>query len=373
MLDFIAIMEQFKERCTACGACLSVCPIFPLTDLKEEDPVDVMEEVLTLVRHNKISRKARTMAHSCLYCNTCVPHCPEELLPGLSLVIARGTLIETGDPIPEGSSFILRMVEDQLEKITQLLASRPEVAEWLKTDLNRQKPTQSKTVFFTSCLGLFHTDAINVTMDVLRRIDPTIKALGGIDHCCGERYLANGYPQKAQTYFSKLVESFRAFSPKDVVVFCPTCTMNFNLLAPDAPWKWHFITDYLAERLDDLGPLGEVNATVTLHDSCHFVRGKNLGSPSPRKILNALPGVKLIEMKNTRENATSCAAYTIPWTERIGGAYRDLRLLEAQETGADMLGVYCPGCRMVFEQGDPVSPPKIEFVTTLLAKSLGIV
>ena len=101
-----------------------------------------------------------------------------------------------------------------------------------------------------------------------------------------------------------------------------------------------------------MGPFHEVEATVTIYDPCHFVRGITPGSESPRKILNTIPGIKIIEMENTRENALCCGAYAI--------------------TGADILGLYCPGCQMILgAEGSNISLP-VESFLTLLGKSLGI-
>jgi len=67
----------------------------------------------------------------------------------------------------------------------------------------------------------------------------------------------------------------------------------------------------------------------------------------PRKILNAIPGLTLIEMENNRENAVCCGA---------GGGFKagfpneavevaKIRLKEAYETRAELLVTSCVFCK----------------------------
>jgi Cysteine-rich domain. len=88
--------------------------------------------------------------------------------------------------------------------------------------------------------------------------------------------------------------------------------------------------------------------------------------------LNTIPGIKIIEMENTRENALCCGAYAITGAGKPGFEFRDRRLKQAEDTGADILGLYCPGCQMILgAEGSNISLP-VESFLTLLGKSLGI-
>jgi heterodisulfide reductase subunit D len=161
-------------------------------------------------------------------------------------------------------------------------------------------------------------------------------------------------------------------APEQVVIFCPTCKMTFDHHHPDTDWTWTFITDFIADHLDKLAPLQEINATVTIHDPCHFVRGVTPATDSPRKILKAIPGIRLIEMENTGEDALCCGAYAIMGTGKPGFNFRDRRLRQAKETGADILSLYCPGCQMILGSEGPNIALQVESILTLLGESLGI-
>ena len=69
---------------------------------------------------------------------------------------------------------------------------------------------------------------------------------------------------------------------------------------------------------------------------------------SPREVLNAIPGIELLEMERNRENAFCCGGGSWNfYTDFFGGGEYSparIRVREAYETGANILAVACPGC-----------------------------
>ena len=52
-------------------------------------------------------------------------------------------------------------------------------------------------------------------------------------------------------------------------------------------------------------PLRELSLTVTYHDPCDLGRGSRIFE-EPREIIRSIPGVRLVELTNTRENCRCC-------------------------------------------------------------------
>ncbi len=81
-------------------------------------------------------------------------------------------------------------------------------------------------------------------------------------------------------------------------------------------------------------------------------RGKNGVYFQPRDILKAIPGVTLVEMPRTRENAFCCGAgrgVKETYPEFANWAVKQ-RLEEVKDIGAETLVSACPWCKNNFSQ-----------------------
>ncbi|MBW1837189.1 MAG: (Fe-S)-binding protein [Deltaproteobacteria bacterium] len=370
MIDFDEERKRFEATCTACGDCVSVCPIIPMTDIHENDPASVMEGVLDVFRQGTADDVSRTRIYACMSCLACRSGCPEGLDPSMGLSLARELLQQQGDPMPRGLAFLLPEAEFNLMKAIESVQIKPAERTWV-TDVEKQQPQPAKTVIFTGCTGIMQPDLISSALDLIQRIDPSVQALGGVDYCCGDTNLRAGRPREAKAHFIRLTSALDAFAPETIVFMCPTCNAFFDQHLPEVDWSWRFVTDFLAENLEKLGPLKSIEATVTIHDACHLVRGERPNIESPRKILAAIPGVQIVEMQNTRESALCCGGSAMAAIGKPGAVFRARRLDQARETRADILAPYCPGCQSVFATERPHLPFKIESVITLLARSAG--
>jgi len=371
MLDFIEEKKRFGDSCTACGLCVTVCPIIAETDIRDMNPATIMESVMAVYHSGAISPEAKTRIYSCMSCHTCKSQCPEGLNPSLGLSLAREILQEKGEPTPRGLSFLLPETAFNLMKAIEAIQIKPEERPWI-TDAHRQKPNPAKTVLFTGCTGLMQPDLVLTSLELIRRVDPTVQALGGIDYCCGDTNLRAGNSAASAAHFLRLVEGLDAFSPERVVFLCATCKDFFDLHAPKTAWSWQSITQFLADNLDKLGPLTELNATITIHDACHQVRGEKPESESPRKLAKAIPGVRVVEMENCGENALCCGGSAMAAVGKPGVDFRARRIDQAIGTGAQIMALYCPGCQSVFTPERPNLSIRVESLITLLGRSAGI-
>ena len=143
------------------------------------------------------------------------------------------------------------------------------------------------------------------------------------------------------------------------------------------------VVQFLAERLDQLKPLlkKKLDATVTYHDSCCL--GRKTGHyEEPRALLQAIPGVKLVEMIQNRESALCCGggASTIYLDrfiqERVKDRLADRRVQQATATGAETLAVACPFEPARFEDAVKITGYEgkmiVRDIIELLAESMGL-
>jgi Fe-S oxidoreductase len=106
-------------------------------------------------------------------------------------------------------------------------------------------------------------------------------------------------------------------------------------------------TQYLAERIEELGLSEQVDLNITFHDPCYL--GRHNGEyEAPRQLIEALPGAEFTEMWRSRENGYCCGGGGGGmWLDGHAAENQTMRLsekrvLEAVETGADTLCVVCP-------------------------------
>jgi heterodisulfide reductase subunit D len=92
--------------------------------------------------------------------------------------------------------------------------------------------------------------------------------------------------------------------------------------------------------------LKAVNKIVTFHDPCDL--GRNSGIyDEPRQILEAIPGLTLVEMKDHREYALCCGGGgDVEMADaEVAQAVGRRRILQAQDTGAELIITACQQCK----------------------------
>jgi Fe-S oxidoreductase len=142
----------------------------------------------------------------------------------------------------------------------------------------------------------------------------------------------------------------------------------------------HYST-FLASRIADLGLSEEIGGKVTFHDPCYLGR-QNGVYEEPRELIEALPGVELVEMWRNRQNGYCCGGGGGGmWLDGLAADNQNMRLsekrvLEAVETGADTLCVVCPYEVSRFE--DAVKSTNnddalvVRDISELLAQAMGL-
>ena len=109
---------------------------------------------------------------------------------------------------------------------------------------------------------------------------------------------------------------------------------------------YHY-TQYLATLIDD-GRLQFRTTTerkAALHDPCYLAR-HNQETRAPRRVLEAIPGLELIEMEQAQADIVCCGGGGgRMWLETDAGErFGDLRVRQALDTGAEVLLTACPYC-----------------------------
>lgn len=374
------IKETKTFYCLECGKCSSICPISKYSPAYS--PRVMVENALLGLEDDLIHNRE---LFSCLTCYACLPKCPSDVNYPLFMQKMRATAAnngEHGDCAHSGTiQSLIRLMANPAVKQRRL--------EWLSDGY--RVSDQSDVLFFVGCapyfdpifedLGVKTTDIAKGSLKILNSfgIEPMLLPN---EKCCGHDMLWTGDVDT----FKRLAEQNAAMISeagiKKIIFSCPECYRTFKEDYPNyvkIDCDLQHISEFLAERIEkDEVSFKEVKRKVTYHDPCRL--GRHLGIyDQPRKVLQAVPGVELVEMKQSREESLCCGTSAFTNCDLCSKQIRVERLLEAKATGADTLVTSCPKCQIHFrcamvskgEEKGPDIEIEVMDMVNLVANALG--
>lgn len=348
----IAEMIEVAEACVKCrcGCCKDECPMY--SEILEETISPKGRNVLIRALVNGVlqpDERAVRIAYSCLLCRRDEFSCTAHLKNAEATETFRKYLVDRGLPYLPGHALMIKSLENYGNPWQEPKTARKRWAKGLKG--RRVVPGKTGTLFYVGC-----TFALDRSLQEGPVALAHLMELAGEDYgllledevCCGSTVKRVGN----STLFEKLRKEnekrLRETGAKRIVTACSGC---YKTLKQDYPGLGRDVeilhsTEYLS-RLLTSGRLKLKNTPikVTYHDPCHLGRHTEVYDP-PRKILESIPGLKLTEMRNTREKSRCCgggAGVKTAYPEvSMKAAVR--RIIEAEKTGADVLVTTCPFC-----------------------------
>ena len=168
--------------------------------------------------------------------------------------------------------------------------------------------------------------------------------------CCGHDNYWAGDSATARKLAEYNIKLYRDAGVKTIIVDCAEgyrmWKIEYPKMFPDLEFEVIHFTNYVTDNqlTKLLVPDFPVNVKVTYHDPCRLGRlGGGIYEP-PRKILESIPGVELVEMENIKENANCCGVSGFKCCNSNTKTLREARVDEAIATGAEYLITTCPKC-----------------------------
>jgi len=192
---------------------------------------------------------------------------------------------------------------------------------------------------------------------VLNKLGIEFGYLAEDEPCCGGLLHYIGMQKDFASHAQEVYARLKSKGVKRIISIIPSCTYTLRELIPDVVDGFdievkHF-TEVVAENISSQKMRFPRNVKVTYHDPCQLVRYLGIVE-EPRKILNAIDGIELIEPDWTKaEWATCCGGgggfeAVFPELSEILAVNRTTELVE---TGAEIIVTNCPGCIMQLETG----------------------
>jgi Fe-S oxidoreductase len=197
------------------------------------------------------------------------------------------------------------------------------------------------------------------------------------EKCCGDAVYQSGEEGYLEELVAENIATFSKSKASVVVSISPHCFNMFKTVYPKfgATFRAVHYTELLTDLLDTgkLKLSQPVEDNVTYHDPCYLSRYHGI-QEQPRKILESIKGIELLEMSNSRDNTLCCGGGGgHMFLEEDGERLSNVRVREAADTGAQTLATSCPFCIQNFEDSIKTAGNGLRVldVAELLAKSAG--
>jgi heterodisulfide reductase subunit D len=331
-LDVLALMRY--DACTRCGECTTTCP----TGGEAQD--------IELIA---------SRAYECTICGQCKTVCPANLDTIEMWENMREFLVANKlAPLPAHEQ-IVKSIENYDNPWMQPRTQRSRWSKRIEKEVKIKDALKEKpeVLFFVGCTAAYDPNIKDMALDTARvlasaKID--FGTLGNEEGCCGSTLMRTGLSEAAKKMVRKNLELFERSSPSRIVTSCAGC---FKTIRQDYPKVGKVnaevvhVTQFVGELIEQgklvLGK--RVEGKVTYHDPCHLGRHNKLYD-EPRKIIESIPGVKLVEMDRNRDKARCCGAGGGVKTAfpELAQKISNLRVEDAEKTGAEILVTSCPFC-----------------------------
>ena len=360
--------------CAVCGRCTDSCPAH-LTG-KVLSPMHIAEGIkdhlleagpgLIAAKKGGDAQEPPLFRHmlseqavwDCVTCGACMEECPVMVEHVDSIVDMRRYLVLEESSIPETARSALQSMEQRGHPWRGTQATRTDWMEGLEVTTLAEE-SEHEVLLWVGCtpaLNLENQGTVRALATVLKAAGVKFGVLGMEETCSGDPARRIGNEYLYQTLAQQNIQTFNKYNVKKVLTLCPHC---FNTIKNEYPqlggnYEVMHYTEFVDELIQQgrIKPLKSVNISMTYHDSCYLGRHNKIYN-SPRRIAQAIPGLTLLEMEKCRQQGFCCGAGGgHMWMEESGGQrINHARTDQFLATEGDTLGVSCPFCLQMFNEG----------------------
>jgi len=353
--DYKEIVDEIKanggeafNRCYQCGLCDAVCPWNRLINFSMRKIVRQATFGMTDIESEDIWR--------CTTCGSCPLQCPRDVRQIESGISLRRLATEYG--IFPKSVKALRSVSANLVGTGNPMGeNRQARADWAKNLSVKPFAEGMEILYFPGCYLSYDPRLKKVataTANILNHAGVDYGILGTKENCCGESIRKTGNEDLFKRLARENIKTFIENGVKKILVSSPHCYHTFK--NEYAEFMVNFEVVHISEFISELIDAGRLELTkeysrrVTYHDPCYLGRHNSIYD-EPRQALNNIPGLKLVEMLESRKKSLCCGGGGGRiWMETVKGErFSDLRIKQAVGVGAEVLVTACPYCITHFE------------------------
>lgn len=393
--------EADLYRCVHCGLCLSSCPTYVETALEMESPRGRLA-LMKAVNEGRVEITPRIVSHweACLQCRACEAVCPSGVPYGRIMERTRAQVKTAGlqsRELKRFSRFFLssalpkpgrlrmgahliriyqRLGLQKLLRLSHLLHLVPGGVASLESQLpplskkffspsNAVHPAQGEKKMTVALLSgcvmpLMQGPTMEATVRVLTRNGCDVMVPQG-QGCCGALNTHAGDMANSRAMARTNIDALMAAGVEQVITSSAGCGSSMKeyaeLLKDDPAYREKAIrfsemtkdvTEFLVS-LPFTPPTAEIARKITYQDPCHLAHAQRI-TAAPRIILNAIPGLELIEMENSSLCCGGAGIYSST-QPALSKRLLSRKMDSIEATGVQEVVTANPGCMLQVELG----------------------
>ena len=391
------------QQCMHCGLCLPTCPTYDATKLERNSPRGRIA-LMRAIADDRLEA-TRTFAEEmyfCLGCLACMTACPAGVNYAELFEHARAEAQRTQVLAAPRRNFIrkftvgwlfmdlrrlrfmgrLMRIYQQLglqallrkSSVLKLLPKRLQELESMTPTIQRQFSAEMiapvtpprgerkyRVAVLTGCAqDLIFSDVNRDTVEVLAAngcevITPPAQS------CCGSLHAHNGEWELAKTLAKRNIDQFPPADFDAIITNAAGCGSHLKhystFLGDDENYRsraeeWDAKVKDVHEWLAEIGiktPPANGETAATYHEACHLCHGQKI-TAQPRRVLKAIPGLKLVELPESTWCCGSAGIYNLIQPE-MANQLLDRKIDRIKSTGVTTVATGNPGCLLQIING----------------------
>jgi Fe-S oxidoreductase len=385
--------EQLMDAyaCIMCYRCQQVCPAYDTGKVLSPAALEINKRYILNQEGARLAygqESQQTLLEfaitpeavwACTACGACIDICPVGNEPMRDILDIRRDLVLMENDFPEQLQTAFRGMERTLNPWNLPPTERMKWTEGLEVPTIEDVP-DPEVLWWVGCAPATDTRAQKTArafVEILQAADVDYAVLGQMEQCTGDSARRAGNEYLFYELALANVEMLNEVAPKRIVTTCPHCLHTIKNEYPVFGGEYEVI--HHSQLINELVGAGRLELTddtvqtVTFHDPCYLGRQNGI-LVEPRQVLKAAQA-ELVEMPQHGKKSFCCGAGGAQmWKEEEDGDRRvnAARFEQAQTTGADTLAVGCPFCMIMLNDASKDSGAEMEVldVAEIVVRSL---
>ncbi|NLG71772.1 MAG: (Fe-S)-binding protein [Chloroflexi bacterium] len=368
-LGYEQIIDAYA--CIMCYRCQQVCPAYNTGKVLSPAALEINKRYLLNEEGGRLARgeaSSKTLLEyaitpeavwACTACGACVDICPVGNEPMRDILDIRRAMVLMENEFPEQLQNAFRGMERAANPWNVPPTERMKWAEGLNVPTIEENP-EPDILWWVGCAP--STDAraqktARAFADILNTAGVNFAVLGEQEQCTGDSARRAGNEFLFNELATMNVEVLNEVAPKRIVTTCPHCLHTLKNEYP--AFGGHYEVIHHTQLINELVGTGQIRLKsdgaekITFHDPCYLGRQNDI-IEEPRQVLKQTQR-EFIELARSGKKSFCCGAGGAQmWKEEEHGFQRvnQNRIQEAIGTGADTLAVGCPFCMVMLNDAN---------------------